>query len=1309
MSHIQTIQAELRQLVHRDPNDVELFLDTLPEKTRTELLNHVRSGIEGHLQEDSLAEDLVSTLEIVRALLLNHSLRDETLLALFQRILVEGCSSKERNVLVTELEQGFISVLRDSKLSVNEKFQEIEGIWLRIEALLPAFDSSTRARVVDVLVSISKSAIQIDKSRGQTLSTRIARFMVDYIFDPESCSLVLSVINDLHLDQDLSQILRRKTIHLIEYLDSSQCLPFMKGLFEIIRSLLKETNDKLFPWIEVFRIFTYSAPLSVFRDILCLLDIEISNIPSIGMVIQRYYETFAVSDDFLAAFRMQDLATLILIFSIHENMKNNIANTLDALSERPVKIQISTESEIEDTFCALFTELINFQDTEYLLVYILELCYHWLSDEKCCAISIKQKATTIIVNIFQRQPCSRGEIAHYIFFEMAEPSHSTSYRLHLCDIIERLIGTNIIDLASFVPKIQDALQFLESLPVVVCKRFLKMLCRLAGVSHSFTDFLMKFLQQKAFGRYIGGQCLGALGFIAVLSERSLQRVHSDAMNILQSLATRSSYGVRLVIYEGWRQLAISAVESRDSIMISTMQKFLLSRLEELAIDWKNGQFSLKESFDYETTSNSCISYPKEPIAHLLHCLWTIDSEHPSLGKCFEWFCSLFSLMNCIFPTPALNNDGDIASAVCLVKALHNVGDVLLQFFDDTCNRAKLIRSLTVLYELEDFMVSRSSGTLEIDPIAVGVSASNVLVEKEVIRDISLLEQCHNFEMLFKFVSWSLDNVNALYIFLRKLSGYASTDIHQENASYLGNLTLQLISYSRRLEDSKLSKSDLSAIQWTGMEWWESFRQRYSSVSPRQMCLFYILTILDTLCSKGLFVFDRDVYPETLDQLEQSFMDDESKTAAHEHKVMMSLWNFFETEFARTTGIPIIHAQLHLQLILRGLSQVENNTEQSNHFSIARKVVRLLDQYSIQQTSILRLLIRILIKCCNNSKLIFSLLHHLACTCRTKPTPKSSENFAKKRVDEEMARYQEKQAISTSSNQNLMSPSLSVLLQTNMISPPESESGRTAVLIVVLQHLETRYNCVPTKKLPIQESLDEVVNILMIIHTILVGEEISEMKDEQLPDSCNFPPNFVNRSMQLTSRISKTAFQWMNRSRKNISAWKKDELYIKSLATFAENIATRLQTITRWIWKGRSKPHFRTTRSPALPRIQYHFAKLQVESSKILHLLDKEMRPLFQKVVQDFQGFHHATEADKESLAFDQPVQPIRSQLSRKVHRKKFRSRNRFIDACLVEEESDGDDYADLEDFLVVDKELEGNGKQPVQIVDWMKRIFPQYQ
>ncbi|GJD07122.1 hypothetical protein Gasu2_14990 [Galdieria sulphuraria] len=271
MSHIQTIQEELRKLVHRDPNDVELFLDTLPEKTRNELLNHVRSGIESHFQEDSVAEDLVSILETVRALLLNQSLREQTLLALLGRILVEGCSPKERNVLITELEQGFLSVLRDSKLSVSEKFQEIQGIWLRMEALLQSFDSSTRCRVVDVFVSISKSAVQIDKSRGKMLSTRIARCMIDYIFDLESCSLVLSVINDLHLDQELSQILRRKTIQLIDNLDASQCLPFMKGLFEVIRNRLKETNDKLFPWIEVFRIFIYSAPLSHWYDYTAIL------------------------------------------------------------------------------------------------------------------------------------------------------------------------------------------------------------------------------------------------------------------------------------------------------------------------------------------------------------------------------------------------------------------------------------------------------------------------------------------------------------------------------------------------------------------------------------------------------------------------------------------------------------------------------------------------------------------------------------------------------------------------------------------------------------------------------------------------------------------------------------------------------------------------------------------------------------------------------------------------------------------------------------------------------------------------------
>ncbi|GJD07124.1 hypothetical protein Gasu2_15010 [Galdieria sulphuraria] len=822
---------------------------------------------------------------------------------------------------------------------------------------------------------------------------------------------------------------------------------------------------------------------------------------------------------------------------------------------------------------------------------------------------------------------------------------------------------------------------------------------------------MKFLQQKAFGRYLGGQCLGAIGFIAVLSEKSLQRVHSNAINILQSLATRSSYGIRLVIYEGWRQLAMFEMKSQDSLILPMMQEFLLHRLEELSIDWKNGEFSLKESFEF--TSSSCVSYPKEPIAHLLRCLWTIDSKHPSLGKCMEWFCNLFRLLNCIFSKCSLGSDEDIASSVCLVKALHNVGDVLLQFFDDQFNRARVIPCLTVLYELQDFMLSRSSGTLEIDPIAFGVSASNVLVEKEVVRDISLLEECHSFEILFKFVSSSLDYVNALYIFLRKLSGYALTEINQENASFLGNLALQLVSYSNRLEYSKLSRNDLSEIEWktqqTGMEWWENFLQKYSSISPRQMCLFYILTILDTLCCKGHFVFHRDVYPETLDQLEESFMDDELKTVAHEHKVLISLWNFYETEFARKTGIPITHAQLHLQLILHGLSQVQTSTEQTNYFSVARKVVRLLGQYSMQQTSVLRLLIRILIKCCNNSKFIFSLLHHLAYTCRVAALPKSSDNFAKRRIDEDTTKYQKIMTNSVaSSDYDQMSPGLSELLQSSKIPLPESESCRTVVLIVVLQHLETRYNSVPTKKLPNQESLDELVNILMVVHTILVGEENYEMRGEQLPHTLHYPPSFVNRLLQLISRISKTAFQWINRNRKTISGWKKDEVYIKSLATFVENVATRLQTIIGWIWKGRSKFHIKTTRSTTLPRIQYHFAKLHVECSKILHLLDMEMRPLFQKVVQDFQGFHQTTEADTESLTFDQSFQQNESKLSRKVNRRKFRSRNRFIDACLVEEESDGDDYADLEDFLVVDKELEGNGKQPAQVIDWMKRIFPQY-
>lgn len=1085
----------------------------------------------------------------------------------------------------------------------------------------------------------------------------------------------------------------------------------MKGIFEIIRNLLKETDDKIFPWIEVFRIFTYSAPLTAFRDILCLLDIEISNIPSIGMVIQRHYQTFAVSNSFSTLFRMQDLAILVLIFSIHEDTKNSIANTLDFISEHPEKIQVSTtKSETKDIFCCLFTELINFQDTEYLLVYILELCYHWLSGEKCCNASIKQKATTVIVNMFQSQPCSRGEIVHHIFFEMAEPSHSVSYRLHLCDIVERLVRSNIIDLASFVQKIQDALHFLESLPIAVCKRFLKSLCRLATVSHSFADFLMQFLQQKAFGRYIGGQCLGAIGFIMVLSEKSLERLHLNSVNVLQSLATRSSYAIRLVIYDGWRQFAMSERESQDSKVMSMIQEFLLERLEELSVNWKSEEFSLKGSFGSDMTSGRCIVYPKEPIAYLLHCLWTINSRHPSLEKCMEWFCSLPSLLNCIFPNTIFNIDEDIPSIVNIVRAFHNVGDVLLQFFHDHCNRTRLIRSLTVLYELEDFLTCRSSVSIEIDPIAFGISASNISVEKEVVREISSLEQYHCFQMLFKFVSSCLDDVNALYVLLRKLSGYALSDGNQENIVVLGNLTLQLISYSSRLQDSKLSRSDLSSVEYKfhhiGSGWWESFLQRYSSVSPREMCLFYMLKILDALCCKGYFLFNRDIYPETLDQLQESFMIDELKTCEHEHRVLICLWQFFETEFASKTGMPIPHAQLHLQLVLQGLDQLGSNTEQNRCcFSVARRVVGLLESYSIQQTSILRSLIRILIRCCDNSSLIFPLLHHFAYTCRrSKSLPKSSENFAKRRVDVDKSNSAE-----TNTENNIMSPELRAQLRSNQILPPESESCRIAVLNIVVQHLEARYNCVPVKNMPTQENLDELVNILMIAYTVLVGENKDEGGHWSDTNNYYFTPNFVSRPLQLVSKISKTAFQWMNRIRKDMSRWKKNQPYIQNLAMFADNVTTRLQTIIHWAWQGRSKFHLRTARSPTLPRIQYHFVKLQVECGKILHRLDTEFRPWFETVVHNFQDFHQTTDNFTDSLAFDQPIQPNKSKWSRKTSRKKFRSRNRFIDACLVEEESDGDDYADLEDFLVVDKELEGNDKQPTQVVDWMKRIFPQYQ
>lgn len=1226
--------------------------------------------------------------------------------------------------------------------------KELEGIWLRIEAILPSYSSNVRAKVIDVFVSISKTAIQIDKSRGnffyklsgckpnlclgETISSRVARFVVDYIFDPESCPLVLSVINDLHLDEELSQSLRqvtlyklstrtqitqkrRRMIQLIDYLDSSQYLPFMKGLFEIIRNLLKETDEKLFPWIEVFRIFTYSAPMTIFRDILCLLDIEISNIPSIGMVIQRYYEKFAaVNSNVLTSFRMQDLAILILIFSIHEDTKNNIASMLDSLSEHPEKIQLAPENYTEDTFCGLFMELISFQDTEYLLVYVLELCYHWLSNDTCCNVSTRQRATTIVVSVFQRQACSRGEIVHYIFFEMAEPSHTASYLLHLCEIIESLIRTNIIDLVSFVSKIEEALQFLESLPIVVCTRFLKSLCRFATVSHSFTDFLNQFLQQKAFGRYIGGQCLGAIGFIAILSEKSLERVRLNALNILRSLVTRSSYGVRLVIYEGWKRLVASEMESQDSIVCPAIEEFLSDRLEELGVAWKVGEFSLKDSFGSDFHTDNSICYPTEPIAQLLHCLWTIDPDHPSLAKCLEWFCCVPNLLSCVFSNSGPEDDEDIASFVCRIRALHNVGDVLLQFFHDPFNRTKLIRSLTVLYELEDFLLSRCSLSLELDPIAFGVSASNVLIEKDVVRDMSVFEQCHCFEILCTFISSSLDDVNALYIFLRKLSGYASSNTKQEDATSLGNLALQLISYSSRLQDNRLLRSDFDQVEWKNgcSEWWESFLQRYTSVSPRHMCLYYMLTILDTLCCKGHFLFSRDVYPETLDQLEESFMQDEEMgTFQNEHKVLLCLWNFFEAEFARKTGMPIPHAQLHLQLILQSLDQIDTRVEKTSCFSIARKVVRLLDDYSIQQTSVLRLLIRILIQCCNSSKLIFSLLHHLAVTCRTKSKPTSSDHFVKRSLDEEKAKHARDKTTTNSGTvfeENLLSSNLRVLLNTNRIPPPESESCRIAVLIVVLHHLEARYHGLPTKNLPNSESLDELANILMIIYTILVGEEHSnESKDtQQWLDASNYlSPKFVGRSLQLVSKISKTAFQWMNRIRKEISGWKKEEeLSIKNFATFAENITNRLQTIIRWAWEGRSKFHFRTIRSPTLPRIQYHFAKFQVECRKILNHLDTEVRPMFQAVVQNFQQLHPTTDTSMET--FDQPIQ--QNKLPRKTSRKKFRSRNRFIDVCLVEEGSDGDDYADLEDFLVVDKELEENGKQPVQVNDWMKRIFPQY-
>lgn len=40
-------------------------------------------------------------------------------------------------------------------------------MWLRIEALLPSFSPTIRARAVDVFVSIGKSAVQLDKLRGR--------------------------------------------------------------------------------------------------------------------------------------------------------------------------------------------------------------------------------------------------------------------------------------------------------------------------------------------------------------------------------------------------------------------------------------------------------------------------------------------------------------------------------------------------------------------------------------------------------------------------------------------------------------------------------------------------------------------------------------------------------------------------------------------------------------------------------------------------------------------------------------------------------------------------------------------------------------------------------------------------------------------------------------------------------------------------------------------------------------------------------------------------------------------------------------
>eukprot|EP00871_Galdieria_phlegrea_P002648 jgi/Galph1/3384/GphlegSOOS_G2040.1 len=1319
MLTLQKVQTELRQLAFSNPDDAETYIDTLPVDIRNNLLDHVRDGLvnlfEG--QHENFSEHLASTIETIRAVLLNHSLRDSAFVALFERLISEDCSTKEKSLVSAEIEQGFFSVVRDSKISLVEKLQELEEIWVGFEGRLSSARSSDQVKTLDVLVSLSKTAMQVDKVRGSVLSENIARVIIEKILNHDNCANVLGIIGDLYMDDDLFKVLRRNMLAIVDSLDPSNYLSFMKGLVDILRSSLRSTNDNSFAWIRIVRFSVYSAPSTVFSDILCLFNIEISNVPKLGSVICQYYDKLAsgkdsTHDEFV---RLHDIAVLLLIFSAQEDLKNDIARVIVSMSEQSNLIEMSSSNgTIGDALLGLFFDLIAYQDLEYLLPFILELCYLWLGEGQTYSTATKKRAISIVVEIFQRQACCRPDIVHSLFFEMAEPGHSLDYKLYLCDIIDQLVSTNIIDLASLACKIQDALQFLDSLPIAVCRKFFLSLSRLATVSHHFAEYLFMFCRKKAFGQYLGRQSIGVSGFISILTERNLQHLHEEVMNSLYNLVERGNYGSRLIIYDAWKYLLAHHIEDLDHLALSYLQDFISKRLIENSVDWNNGILDMKKIFRCAVAaqnSDDIVEYPDEPVAHLLLCLWTIDPKHSSLIKFQEWFDGMPTLIKFLFSLETKGEGrGCLATSVLYrVRLAQNVSDVLWQITGGSnTNNFIMMETITCLYYLEDFLSSRVSLPEESERMFFGLPASNLLLEKDFVANLKSLEKCLSYDVLINFIAANKDNIYCLNVFLRKLSNYVLSESYMgENNIALGNLMLQLVASSQHWYTEHSLKKDFNFdhLQQPLIELFQEFRHYYLTVSPRQTCLLYLLTILEKLLSNKSFSLERDIQVNTFQGLENIFADDEQCDLQYSQIIVLFLWKFFENEFERKEGMPSSHAHKYLQLVLEGLDQC--NLGKFNHLPIGRRVIRVLSKYEIQQATILRLLIRILTKSFKESTLLFPLLQYIAMIYSCNSTSKNTyDKPQRQRKTESNALFSQGGYPSKPcSNQTAIPipPNLRSLMKTSQIPPPENENCRVGVLIAILQELESRY--LQAGHIPNLQTFEELMSILTVIRVILMGDIRDETEQRSVTSiHLNIPQSCVNRCLQLVSKISKTVCQLFTKVRKDFASWQTNYESIRMLCAFLEQITTHVHMIIQWALKRRGHSSG-TCSSPVLPKIQFHFARLQVEFGKLMAQSSQEILEILQPMTQKFETFHQETKSEfSQDYRWSEDKENSSPLMEKKNTRKKFRSRNRFIDACLVEEETGGDDYADLEDFLVMDNE--DQEPKPHRVIDWVKRVIP---